>query len=101
MPAVLCMTHCFGPAINCWCRYQTCHRNSRRISAPKGTPADKVAHWGAVFKQAAADQAIIDSLGRKGTTVAFKNPAESKQYWSSTFELWKGIATKVGMYKGG
>ena len=72
----------------------------RGISAPKGTPADKVAHWGEVFEKAAADQAIIDSLGRKGTTVAFKNPAESKQYWSSTFDLWKGIATKVGMYKG-
>ena len=72
----------------------------RGISAPKGTPADKVAHWADAFAKAAKDPAVVKSLTAKGTAIRYLDPAQSTKYWSTTFSKWKAIATKVGMYKG-
>lgn len=72
----------------------------RGVSAPKGTPADKVEHWAALFEKAAKDPAIISAMNKKGTEVAFRDPAGATAYWSNTFKQWKRIATAVGMYKG-
>ena len=73
----------------------------RGVSAPKGTPKAKVAFWAKAFEKAANNKALIATLARKGTTISFKGPAESTAYWKETFTEWKGIATKIGMYKGG
>ncbi len=73
----------------------------RGVSAPKGTPKALVEFWGKAFEKAANDPALVAALGKKGTAVHFKGPAASTAFWKSTFEKWKGIATKVGMYKGG
>ncbi|MCZ6740652.1 MAG: tripartite tricarboxylate transporter substrate binding protein [Alphaproteobacteria bacterium] len=73
----------------------------RGVSAPKGTSKEKVAFWAKVFEKAANDKALIATLARKGTTISFKGPAASTAYWKETFTKWKGIATKIGMYKGG
>ncbi len=73
----------------------------RGVSAPKGTPADKLQHWTALFEKAANDPAIIESLAKKGTSVAYLNATQSKAYWTKTLNKWKELATKVGMYKGG
>ena len=73
----------------------------RGVSAPKGTSKEKVAFWANVFEKAANDKALIATLARKGTTISFKGPAASTAYWKKTFTQWKGIATKIGMYKGG
>jgi tripartite-type tricarboxylate transporter receptor subunit TctC len=72
----------------------------RGVSAPKGTPADKVQYWAKLFAKAAKDPAIIASMDKKGTEIAFRDPAGATEYWSKTFKQWKRIATKVGLYKG-
>jgi putative tricarboxylic transport membrane protein len=73
----------------------------RGVSAPKGTPRELVEFWGKAFEKAANDPALVAALSRKGTAVNFRGPAASTAYWRTTFKKWKGIATKVGMYKGG
>lgn len=72
----------------------------RGVSAPKGTPKAMIDFWGKAFEKAAHDPALVAALARKGTAVHFKDPAGSTAYWRSTFKKWKGIAKKVGMYKG-
>ncbi len=73
----------------------------RGVSAPKGTSKENIAFWAKAFEKAANDKALIASLAKKGTTISFKGPAASTAYWKKTFTKWKGIATKVGIYKGG
>lgn len=73
----------------------------RGISAPKGTPADKVRFWADAFAKAAKSPEVVNSLKAKGTEVRYLDAAQSTEYWRSTFAKWKAIATKVGMYKGG
>ena len=41
----------------------------RGIVAPKGTPADVVAHWSEIFKKAAADAGLLKQMDAKGTDV--------------------------------
>ena len=72
----------------------------RGVSAPKGTPKAKIDFWAKAFEKAANDPALISSLARKGTTIHFQGPAASTAHWKKTFIKWKGIAKKVGMYKG-
>ncbi len=72
----------------------------RGVSAPKGTSKDKIDFWAKAFEKAANDPALIASLGRKGTSINFQGPAASTAYWKKTFKKWKGIAKKIGMYKG-
>ncbi len=72
----------------------------RGVSAPKGTPKAKIDFWAKAFKKAANDPALIASLERKGTSINYQGPAASTAYWKKTFTKWKGIAKKVGMYKG-
>jgi tripartite-type tricarboxylate transporter receptor subunit TctC len=73
----------------------------RGVSAPKGTPKAKLDFWAKALEKAAKNKALIATLARKGTTINFKGPAASTAYWKKTFTKWKGIATKIGMYKGG
>lgn len=72
----------------------------RGVSAPKGTPKAKIDFWAKAFEKAANDPALIASLARKGTSIKFRGPSASTAYWKKTFTKWKGIAKKVGMYKG-
>ncbi len=72
----------------------------RGVSAPKGTSQAKIDFWGKAFEKAANDPELIASLARKGTAVHFRGPAASTAYWKTTFNKWKAIATKIGMYKG-
>ena len=72
----------------------------RRLVVPKGTPKAKIDFWAKAFKKAANDPNLIASLERKGTSINFRGPAASTAYWKTTFIKWKGIAKKVGMYKG-
>ena len=72
----------------------------RGVSAPKGTPKALVDFWGKAFEKAANDPALVAALAKKGTSVHFKGPAAATAYWKTTFQKWKGIAKKVGMYKG-
>ncbi len=72
----------------------------RGVSAPKGTPKAKIQFWAKAFEKAAKDPKLVAALERKGTTIKFRGPDASTEYWKRTFTKWKGIAKKVGMYKG-
>ena len=73
----------------------------RGVSLPKGASKAKIDFWAKVFEKAAKDPALVSTLKRKGTAVNYMGPAASTAYWKQTFAKWKGIATKIGMYKGG
>lgn len=72
----------------------------RGVMAPKGTPADKIAHWSALFAKAAKDPAVAEALKAKGTSVEYKDADGYKAYFQEVFPKWKGLATKIGMFKG-
>jgi tripartite-type tricarboxylate transporter receptor subunit TctC len=72
----------------------------RGVSAPKGTPKARIDFWAKAFKKAAKNPALIAALGRKGTSINYQGPAAATAYWKKTFTKWKGIAIKIGMYKG-
>jgi tripartite-type tricarboxylate transporter receptor subunit TctC len=72
----------------------------RGVSAPKGTPQAAIDLWAAAFEKAAMDPAVVQAMVAKGTAVNFLDAADSSEYWSTTFEKWKGLAKKVGMYQG-
>ena len=72
----------------------------RGIMAPKGTSAEHIAHWDALFAKAASDPEVIEALKAKGTSVEYKNAAAYRVYFETVFDKWKGLAAKIGMYKG-
>ena len=72
----------------------------RGIMAPKGTSADKVAHWAALFAKAAKDPEVIAALKAKGTSIEYKDEHAYRAYFEDVFVKWKALATKIGMYKG-
>lgn len=72
----------------------------RGIMAPKGTPAEMVNHWSALFEKAANDPEVIEALRAKGTSIEYKNAADYRAYFVEVFDKWKALAAKIGMFKG-
>jgi tripartite-type tricarboxylate transporter receptor subunit TctC len=72
----------------------------RGVSAPKGTPKAAIDFWAQAFAKAAADPEVVRAMNAKGTAVNHLDPAQATEYWSTTFDKWKGLAKKVGMYQG-
>ena len=71
----------------------------RGVVAPKGTPKDVIEHYAAIFKKAAEDPSVAESLGVKGTSVIYMGPAEYTAYFEDTQSRWEKVARKVGVYK--
>ena len=71
----------------------------RGIVAPKGTPADVIAHWADVFKRAAEDKDLVASLGEKGTPVKFVGPEGYAEWFQAEYEAHERVAVKIGMFK--
>ena len=72
----------------------------RGIAAPKGTPKDVVEHWAQIFKKAAEDPALKKQMDAKGTDVKWEGPADFRAWSEKTMAAYKGVAKKIGMYKG-
>ncbi len=72
----------------------------RGIVAPKGTPKDIVVHWSKVFKKAAENPDLMKQMDAKGTDVAWVGPDDYRKWADKTFKEHKGVAVKIGMYKG-
>lgn len=72
----------------------------RGIVAPKGTPKEIVDHWSMVFKKAAEDEALKKQMDAKGTDVAWVGPGDYRKWAEKTFNDYKKVAIKIGMYKG-
>ncbi len=71
----------------------------RGIVVPKGTPKAAIALWEGVLKKAMQDPDVVSSFGRKGTAIVFMGSDDYGKYIDETFNKWKGIAKKVGVYK--
>jgi putative tricarboxylic transport membrane protein len=72
---------------------------TRGIVAPKGTKPDVIAYWEGVIKKAAESKAVEDSLGKKGTSVVFRGPAEYTSFLKKSYAQYERLAISIGMYK--
>lgn len=72
----------------------------RGVMAPKGTPKELIEHWSQVFKKAAENPDLIKQMDAKGTDVEWVGPADYRAWAGNTFNTYKKIAVKIGMYKG-
>jgi len=72
----------------------------RGVMAPKGTPKEMIDHWAEVFKKAAENPELLKQMEAKGTDVEWVGPADYRKWASNTFDTYKKIAVKIGMYKG-
>ena len=71
----------------------------RGIVAPKGTPADVIAHWSGVFKAAAEDADLLAQMDAKGTDINWVGPADYRAWAEATYSDHEQVAIKIGMYK--
>ena len=71
----------------------------RGIVAPKGTPADVIAHWSGVFKAAAEDADLLAQMDAKGTDINWVGPADYRAWAEATYADHEQVAIKIGMYK--
>ena len=71
----------------------------RGIVAPKGTPADVIAHWSGVFKAAAEDADLLAQMDAKGTDINWVGPADYRTWAEATYADHEQVAIKIGMYK--
>ena len=71
----------------------------RGIVAPKGTPADVIAHWSGVFKAAAEDADLLAQMDANGTDINWVGPAGYRAWAEATYADHEKVAIKIGMYK--
>ena len=71
----------------------------RGIVAPKGTPADVIAHWSGVFKAAAEDADLLAQMDAKGTDINWVGPEGYRAWAEATYADHEQVAIKIGMYK--
>lgn len=72
----------------------------RGIVLPKGASKELVDHYAGLFEKVMNDPDIQKQMTAKGTSVVFTAGDDYRAYFEGTFEKWKKIAIKVGMYKG-
>ena len=72
----------------------------RGVVAPKGTPKAAIDFWAAAFKKAAESPEVKQQMEAKGTSIEYLGPDAYETYRQETFDSWKAIAEKVGLYKG-
>ncbi len=71
----------------------------RGVMLPKDTPQEIVDHYAQIFEAATKDADLIKLMQEKGTTMAYLGPQDYAAQLSQTFDRWKEIAKKVGVYK--
>lgn len=71
----------------------------RGIVAPKGTPADVIEMWSQVFKKAAEDPELLESLAAKGTPVKWVGPKGYSEWFANEYAAHEKVAIKIGMFK--
>jgi len=71
----------------------------RGVVAPKGTPADVLAHWGEIFKKAAENPELKAALEAKGTLVKYRGPEEYAAWFKDEYGAHEKVAVKIGMFK--
>lgn len=71
----------------------------RGISAPPGTPQEIVRMWSDILEKAANDPELLAQMEAKGTGIRFVGPEGMAEWADKTFEDYKKVAIKIGMYK--
>ena len=81
-----------------WCAYPEVGLN-RGVVAPKGTPADVIAHYAAAFEAAMKSDKVKKALDEKGTWIVYKGPDEYRAFFEKSYADSEKVAIKIGMYK--
>jgi tripartite-type tricarboxylate transporter receptor subunit TctC len=71
----------------------------RGIVVPKGTPADKIAHWAQIFKKAAEDPDLRKQMDAKGTEVNWVGPGDYRAWAKKAYADHEKVAIKIGLWK--
>jgi tripartite-type tricarboxylate transporter receptor subunit TctC len=71
----------------------------RGIMAPPGTSEEIVQMWAEIFEKAANDPKLLEQMEAKGTDIKFVGPEGFAEWVAKTFEDYKKVAVKIGMYK--
>lgn len=71
----------------------------RGIVAPPGTPDEIVRMWSNILEKAANDPELLAQMDAKGTGIRFVGPEGFEKWVDETFEDYKKVAVKIGMYK--
>lgn len=71
----------------------------RGIMLPKGTPTEIVDHYAALLEKAMQDPDLVATMTAKGTEIAYMGPQDYAAHLGATYDKWKAIAQKVGVYK--
>jgi len=72
----------------------------RGVMLPKGASKEIVDHYIAIFTKVANDPDVQAQMAAKGTLMPFIAGNDYRTYFEKTFDNWKKIAIKIGMYKG-
>ena len=72
----------------------------RGIMLPKGASQEVVDYYIDIFSKVANDPDVQAQMTAKGSSMPFTAGADYRAYFEKTFDSWKKIAIKVGMYKG-
>ena len=71
----------------------------RGIVVPKGTPQDVIEMWAEVFKKAAENEELVESLKKKGTPVVYRGPEDYAEWFADEYDAHEKVAIKIGMFK--
>jgi tripartite-type tricarboxylate transporter receptor subunit TctC len=66
------------------------------LFVPVGTPNDVVQKLRAASRKAAADPAVVQTIGRAGSPVAYLDQAEFQSYWASDARVMTDAVRKIG-----
>lgn len=72
----------------------------RGVMLPKGASKEIVDHYVAIFTKVANSPDVQAQMAAKGSSMPFIAGDDYRAYFEKTFEHWKKIAIKIGMYKG-
>jgi tripartite-type tricarboxylate transporter receptor subunit TctC len=72
----------------------------RGVMLPKGASKEVVDHYIAIFTKVANDPDVQAQMAAKGSSMPFIAGDDYRAYFEKTFDHWKKIAIKIGMYKG-
>jgi len=71
----------------------------RGIVAPKGTDPGVIEMWSQMFKAAAKDPGLLESLSAKGTPVKWAGPEAYAEWFQGEYTAHENVAIKIGMFK--
>lgn len=72
----------------------------RGVMLPKGASPELVSYYIDLFRTVANDPEVKKQMTDMGSSMPFTAGDDYRKYFEKTFQVWKQIAIKIGMYKG-